>query len=291
MTTKPIIRKTHGSSELLGAKGKMFTFAVSAESTDRYGDQIVQTGIDLRNYLRNPIALMNHNTSDPIGNFLNPRIQNGKLTADLDLLPEGVSNRVDEIRALISHGVLRATSIGFAPVEQEPIVRNGARTGTRYTKSELYEISVVSVPAQSEALAIARSLGVSRSTMQQVFTNGSMVSEHIAAARQTVAQETAAQRAARVEARARATLQRLAEEEAIRYVNHPWNERQRQQEEAAERSAEYARRMEAETIAGLKAEGRYVDPNPPASGRTIMWRGQKIDLRTSWHGKKCDVER
>jgi len=63
------------------------------------------------------------------------------------------------------------------------LFRNGSRTGIRYTKSELLEISVVSVPAQSEALAIARSLGVSRSTMAQVFAGGGTVSEHVVAAR------------------------------------------------------------------------------------------------------------
>jgi hypothetical protein len=123
--------------------------------------------------------------------------------------------------------------------------------------------------------------------MAQVFTNGSTVSEHIAAARQAVAQETALQWAQRVEARARALLQRLAEEDAIRQVNHPWNQGQYDQEEFANRSAEYGRRMEAEHIARLKSDGRYINPNPSASsGNSLTWRGQKIDLRASWGGKK-----
>lgn len=326
--TKSIIRKTQ--TALLGAVGKMFSFAVSAESVDRYGDIIIQAGIDFKNYLKNPIALLNHNSGDPIGNFLNPRIQNGKLTADLDLLPLGVSARVDEIRALISHGVLRATSIGFAPIEQEPIYSsNGTRTGTKYNKSELYEISVVSVPAQSEALAIARSLGISRSTMARVFTNGALVSEHIAQARKAVAQEhkysstianierkieelwlrigdaeTKAEQDALIrQLRSRERDATLLTPEHLRTAdqkralqldalkaeqarNDPWGTKARAAE-ARQRSTEVGQRLEREHIARQKAAGVWVDPNPsPSSGNAVTWRGQKIDMRPTWRGKK-----
>lgn len=183
-----VIHKTHFSNPLRGLHGKM-TFAVSAESTDRYGDIVVQAGIDYRRYLLNSVALFNHDSAQPVGTFKNLRIQNGKLHADLEFLPVGLSPRVDEIRALCEHGVIKGTSIGFFPVEQEPIITNGKRTGTRFTKSELVEISVCPIPAQSEALAVARSLKISRGTMAKVFTNGSLVSEHIAQARKAVAEE------------------------------------------------------------------------------------------------------
>ena len=53
---------------------------------------------------------------------------------------------------LIKGGVLNAVSIGFSPIESEPI-KGG---GWRYTKWELLEISVVAVPANPNALVVQR---------------------------------------------------------------------------------------------------------------------------------------
>jgi hypothetical protein len=48
---------------------------------------------------------------------------------------------------------MKAVSIGFQPIESEPL----AGGGRKFTKWELLEISLVAVPANSEALVIARS--------------------------------------------------------------------------------------------------------------------------------------
>jgi HK97 family phage prohead protease len=159
------------------------------EKTDRYGDQVVPSGVNFKNFLLNNVALFNHNSNSPIGKWLNVRLQDNQLLADLEFLPLGLSSRVDEIRAMAEHDILKAVSIGFMPKKQEPITINGRQTGFRYLESELCEISLVAVPALAEALAVARSLNISRGTMARVFTNGALVSEHIAQARKAVAQQ------------------------------------------------------------------------------------------------------
>jgi HK97 family phage prohead protease len=145
--------------------------------------------VSLKNFLLNNVALFNHDSNSPIGKWLNVRLVDNQLLADLEFLPQGLSPRVDEIRAMAEHDILKAVSIGFMPLKTEPILNaSGRQTGVRFLESELCEISLVAVPALAEALAVARNLKISRSTMAKVFTNGALISEHIATAKKAVAQ-------------------------------------------------------------------------------------------------------
>jgi HK97 family phage prohead protease len=278
--TKSIIRKTHVSTKTAGLE-----FILSDASIDRYGDSISVEGWQLDRFNRNPICLFNHESSFPIGRWRNIGVKDNSLRGHLELAPQGSSPRIDEVRALVGAGILRAVSVGFLGLEHSPL-----KSGTRYTKSELVECSLVSVPANSNALAVARSLGTSRATMAKIFTNGHTVSEHIERARQAVAQE-AAQRAAQAQAKARATLKRLEDreiEELIRREQNSWaGQKAIAEAESNRRSAEIRLQMEREHIAMLKREGRYVDPNPaPSEGKFVVWRGQKIYVGPTWRGKK-----
>jgi HK97 family phage prohead protease len=145
-------------------------FILSDETVDRYGDIIVANGWDLKDFRNNPIALFNHNSDFPIGKWSNLRVEKGELRGNLQLADAGSSTRIDELRALIDQGILRAVSVGFAPIAREAIKDDKDRmTGIKFTKSELLECSLVSVPANANALAVARSLKVSEETKRLVF--------------------------------------------------------------------------------------------------------------------------
>jgi len=144
-----------------------WTFVASTEAVDRYGDIIVADGWDLRNFKKNPIALWQHNSSQPIGNWADVRVEEDQLVARLEMVKPGISSIADMLRGMLETRVLRAVSVGFIPLKAEEILDSkGNWTGYRFTKSELLEISVVSVPANPEALALARSLGASPETME-----------------------------------------------------------------------------------------------------------------------------
>src|SRR6266699_258384 len=83
-------------------------FILSDATSDRYGDSIIAAGWDVANFSRNPIALFNHNPDQPIGRWENLSIKKDALHGHLQLAPKGTSARIDEIRALIDAGVLRA---------------------------------------------------------------------------------------------------------------------------------------------------------------------------------------
>jgi hypothetical protein len=73
--------------------------------------------------------------------------------------PEGVSELADEYCRLAKAGIIRAVSVGFIPVEYEP--RRGG--GYLFKRWDLLELSLVSVPANPNALVIERRLGGSTS--------------------------------------------------------------------------------------------------------------------------------
>jgi len=155
-----VVHKTH-----VGGQG--LEFILSDATPDRMGDVIEADGWDLNNFAKNPIALFNHRSDFPIGRWTQLRTANGQLRSHLQLAPKGTSPRIDEIRALVDADILRAVSVGFLPKESEPLTKSGS--GTRFKKSELVECSLVSIPANPNALAVARSLNISASTRAMVF--------------------------------------------------------------------------------------------------------------------------
>ena len=160
---KRVVIKTHVSP------GHGVEFILSDATPDRMGDVIEAEGWDLANFQKNPVALFNHNASFPIGKWTNLRTSNGALRGHLQLAPEGTSDRIDEIRRLVDADILRAVSVGFLPRKSEPLTKDGSGGGMRFTQSELVETSLVAIPANPNALAVARSLNISRDTVAMVF--------------------------------------------------------------------------------------------------------------------------
>jgi HK97 family phage prohead protease/HK97 family phage major capsid protein len=146
-------------------------FVLSDETPDRMGEVLTATGWDYENFKRNPIALFNHRSDFPIGRWHNLRVEDNQLRGHLELAPEGTSERIDEIRKLVEAGILRAVSVGFRSLKKEQMdERADVFFGPfRYLKQELVETSLVSVPANPNALAIAKSLKISPATIDFVF--------------------------------------------------------------------------------------------------------------------------
>lgn len=144
-------------------------FVLSDETLDRYGDIVKADGWVLSNFRKNPIALFGHSSSFPIGNWASVRVEAGKLIGRLVPAARGTSARIDELLSLLQQGVLRAVSVGFRPMESEPIDPKLPWDGTRFLKQELLECSLVSVPANPAALQLAKSLNISDETMSLAF--------------------------------------------------------------------------------------------------------------------------
>ena len=144
-------------------------FILSDETPDRMGDIIEADGWDLSQFNKNPIALFGHQSSFPIGKWHGVKTEGKELRGSLELAPKGTSERIDEIRALVAAGILKAVSVGFKPIDSVPINPKDPWSGSRFMKQELVECSLVAVPANPNALAVAKSLNVSDEMLKMVF--------------------------------------------------------------------------------------------------------------------------
>ena len=158
----------HKSAAVVQVGGD-FHFVMSDASVDRMGDVIEPAGWDLAQFRSHPIALFNHGKQDPlpIGTWSDVRVEKGQLRGKLNFAAPGTSPRIDEMRSLLEQGILRAASVGFEPIEDEPL--HSKSRGRRFKRQRLVECSLVTIPANANALAIAKSLNISDDTIDFVF--------------------------------------------------------------------------------------------------------------------------
>jgi HK97 family phage prohead protease len=125
----------------------------------RDGHILVPGGCRLDNYRANPIVLWSHNPDLPIGNAPDIIVEADKIRAKITFAPAGISAKADEVCGLMKSGVVRAVSVGFNPIDGEPLNSAKPRGGQRFTDWELLELSAVSVPSDPDALVTARAHG------------------------------------------------------------------------------------------------------------------------------------
>ena len=125
----------------------------STNDTDRAGDVIekdawLQGGLD--NFKNNPILLFNHDYNSPIGKAT------GLEVTDRGLKIDGIiSKSAGKIADMVKEGILGAFSVGFRVKDADYIEETD---GLRIKDAELFEVSVVSVPAnQSAVFSVAKS--------------------------------------------------------------------------------------------------------------------------------------
>lgn len=118
----------------------------NTSSKDRVGDVVKPTAFtkSLETYMKNPVLLVNHDWNDPCGVVTAAEVTDKGL-----MIKAKISNTREDIKTLIREGCLRTFSIGYNEVDSE----YDESTKTKYVKElELLEISVVTVPANTEAM-------------------------------------------------------------------------------------------------------------------------------------------
>lgn len=140
------------------ADPRAVTVVCSTEVVGRDDLILISGGIDLSAYRRNPVWLWEHRPEWPIARSQQIEVIGDKLIARVVFPRPGVSRRSDEIYGLIREKVINAASTGFDILEAELIDRANPKAGTRVIKSELVEMSFVSLPAVPDALVTERAL-------------------------------------------------------------------------------------------------------------------------------------
>jgi HK97 family phage prohead protease len=153
-----LTRKLLDTSSVTLADQRLVTVICSTGEPDRMGDVIVQNGIDLTAYRKNPVVLWGHSADVPIAKAIEIDVKNGKLQATVQFPPEGDDEDADWVYGKIKAGIVNATSVGFIPKDYEPLDPKQPWGGFKFVKSELLEFSFVSIPANSGCLIVGRSL-------------------------------------------------------------------------------------------------------------------------------------
>lgn len=141
------IKRLPGDEELMEIYGM-----ASTPSTDRMGDVVEPLGLSFTN----PLPLLwQHRHGEPIGlaTLDSPSDRGVTFTARLAKIiePGALKERVADAWQAIKAGLVRGVSIGFKSLEHS-IMKDG---GVRFLRGEVVELSLVTVPANSQATITA----------------------------------------------------------------------------------------------------------------------------------------
>lgn len=148
----------------------------STPTEDSY-EEIVEQTWRLDRYKKNPIVLYEHGHASgwfggdsedkfPIAKAENVRVEGGVLKATLVFAPANVSERAERVWQAMKGGFLRAVSVGFRPHNARVETHDGREVYV-LSDNELYEISVVAIPANPDAVAEQRSKSLRAMTNPQ----------------------------------------------------------------------------------------------------------------------------
>ncbi len=129
------------------------TFVLSDESVNSYGFRVLTEGIDLTQFIKNPVLLVDHQ-GEAIGFWENIRIE------DKQLLADPVFNDTDEnairVAQKVEEGTIKGASIGIENAvftDDSQLKADGQKYGT-VISCVMFEASVTSLPANGNSLAL-----------------------------------------------------------------------------------------------------------------------------------------
>ena len=117
----------------------------STPTPDRVGDVVVPEGMEFK--VPFPF-LYQHNSRQPIGNVVKATVTADGMKVQVQIAKGGVAPFIDEAWALIKEGLIRGLSIGFRSLEES---WDKTLNGYRYLRTEIMELSAVTIPANAEA--------------------------------------------------------------------------------------------------------------------------------------------
>ena len=174
MTEKAILKDSLDAVEKWDAESQTMDFVISDASVDRVGDVVDVDGWELKNFKKNPVVLFAHRYDQPaVGQATKVWTEDNKLRARVQFAPTALGQ---EMQSLYAGRFMRATSVGFMPLEQEErkvseeeAAKYGFHMPTRYKRQELLEFSLVPVPANANALAAAITGGLQAKAFQEAL--------------------------------------------------------------------------------------------------------------------------
>lgn len=140
------LEKNLQNIELKERKTK-YSMIISKEVEDRDWETVILSWMDMKNYKKNPVVLIDHSykVESIVGKTTKLKMNWNQLEADFVFVDTENGKLAEK---LYEAGLLKASSIGFLAKERDP------QDYRKITKSELLEWSLVAVPANASALSL-----------------------------------------------------------------------------------------------------------------------------------------
>lgn len=129
---------------------------ISNERLNCYGTRVLTSGMDVEQYNRNPVLLYMHQRGQVIGYVKDLKVENGEVTGELVF--DEASELSVRCKKQWEFGSLKMVSVGIDILEtsEDPKFLVHGQTAPTITKSKLFEVSLVDIGANDDALVLQK---------------------------------------------------------------------------------------------------------------------------------------
>jgi len=133
------------------------SWVMSDYSVDSDLERVDPAGWDLKTFKKNPLVLWSHDYMRPaIGKIESPKVKDGQLIGRVRFSSKEVDPFAAMIEGKVREGIVNSGSVGFKSRKIEIVDDPKVTEILIHRKQELYEFSIVNVPANANA-TVARS--------------------------------------------------------------------------------------------------------------------------------------
>ena len=154
------LRHTSASLRDIDVENRTAEFIISDDTKDRHNTVLDVDGWHLDNYNKNGIVGYQHDVygedqanPDNVIGIGKAEMRDGKLIGIVTFEPENINPLAEKIFQKVQFGTLRATSVGFNPLEQGEFrkMEDSDSEIYHYGKRDLLEFSIVNIPSNPNA--------------------------------------------------------------------------------------------------------------------------------------------
>lgn len=127
---------------------------ISNDSLNSYGTRVLTAGMNVEQYCRNPVLLYMHERGNVIGYVKDVKVENDEVTGELVF--DEATELSKRCKKQFEFGSLKMVSAGLDIIEMSEDAAHlvAGQTSPTITKSKLFEVSVVDIGANDDALVL-----------------------------------------------------------------------------------------------------------------------------------------
>ena len=129
---------------------------ISNDSLNSYGTRVLTAGMNVEQYCRNPVLLYMHERGNVIGYVKDIKVENNEVTGELVF--DEATELSKRCKKQFEFGSLKMVSAGLDIIEMSEDSAHlvAGQTSPTITKSKLFEVSVVDIGANDDALVLKK---------------------------------------------------------------------------------------------------------------------------------------